>query len=83
MEQKMAKTVRPGEPDASSQTQHKPPGVAESGVMTGIAKSFAGAATGVIIGASVAGIPGAAFAGIAGFLIGFSSNEDDRRNKGW
>ncbi len=42
-----------------------------------------GTAVGALVGGAFAGLLGAAFGGVAGLLIGFASDEDDRRNRGW
>ncbi len=46
-------------------------------------RTAVGAATGALVGGAFAGPIAAAIGGIAGLLIGFASDEDDRRNQGW
>lgn len=46
-------------------------------------RTAVGTATGALVGGAFAGPIGAAVCGIAGLLIGFASDEDDRRNQGW
>lgn len=42
-----------------------------------------GTVTGALVGGAFAGPLGAAFGGVVGLLIGFASDEDDRRNREW